>query len=76
MQNTANAAVAAELRAQMARHQVTGGELGRRLSRSDMWVSRRTSGKTAMTVAEIHEIAAALGIEPAVLLNAATPAAP
>lgn len=68
MSSEANENVAAAIRAEMARQRVTTRALAAKLGRSQMWVSRRTTGQAAVAVADVHEIAEALGITPDVLL--------
>ena len=45
----------------MARKNVSGRELGRRLNENSDWISRRTSGKTPLTTVDMERIASALG---------------
>lgn len=56
------AAVATELRAHMARQQVTGRELARRLHVSAQWISQRTRGVVPLDTDDMELIAGALGI--------------
>lgn len=72
MSSEANQNVAAAIRAEMARKNVSNRALAAKVGRSQMWVSRRTTGTAAVSVNDAHEIADALGIDPALLL---TPAA-
>lgn len=67
-----NNVVAAEIRATMARQEVSAQELATRLGVSKMWVSRRTSGQTRLTLDDVARIAAALEVDSAQLLNAPT----
>ena len=63
------AAVAEELRVQMARKRITGRELSRRLHVSAQWISQRTRGVVPMNTDDIEMIAAALGISVLELLS-------
>lgn len=56
------AAVAEELRAQMARKRVSGRELARRVHVSAQWMSQRTRGVVPMDTNDMEMLAAALGI--------------
>jgi len=67
---TTASTAAAELRAEMARQNVDVAELAERTGKSTWWVTRRRTGQTSMTVADIHLIARALDIPPAQLLGA------
>lgn len=58
----ANDYVAAELRAVMARKQIGRRELARQMDKSHTWVSRRVAGDTPISVEDLGEIAAALGV--------------
>ncbi|WVX88694.1 helix-turn-helix DNA binding domain protein [Gordonia phage Birdsong] len=61
----ARESVAGELRALMARKQMTGRELSRRLGQADhRWVTNRMSGKTSVAVEDIPLLAAGLGMSP------------
>jgi transcriptional regulator with XRE-family HTH domain len=55
--------VAAEIRAALARQRVTQSALADRLGVSQAWVSRRLSGEVPLTIADITQIAADLGVE-------------
>jgi transcriptional regulator with XRE-family HTH domain len=55
--------VAAEIRAALARQRVTQSALADRLGVSQAWVSRRLSGEVPLTIADITQIAAELGVE-------------
>jgi transcriptional regulator with XRE-family HTH domain len=55
--------VAAEIRAALARQRVTQSVLADRLGVSQAWVSRRLSGEVPLTIADITQIAAELGVE-------------
>lgn len=67
--NTLDASTAANLRAALARSQMTANDLAEQLGVSDMWVSRRLNGKLSPTVAELARIAHVLGVRPADLLG-------
>lgn len=61
----ARKSVAGELRALMARKQMTGRELARRLGQTDhRWVTNRMSGKTSVAVEDIPLLAAGLDMSP------------
>lgn len=66
-----NAAVAAEIRAILARRGWKQSQLAQRLGVQEMWVSRRLRGINAITVDDLERIADALGIKPANLLGLA-----
>lgn len=63
-----DARVAANVRAELARHQVRQGALAETIGRPANWLRRRLTGDVAFTVGEIGEIAEALGIPVAALL--------
>lgn len=71
MTTTPNEDVTNALRVAMAEKRVNASELGRRLGKSHMWAARRLNGETPLTVDEVHEIAGALQVDPAVLLTPA-----
>lgn len=64
--------VAAEVRAELGRQGHDNRWLAGQLGVSEMWVSRRLRGKTRLTVDDLHQVAAALGITAVDLLQ--TPA--
>jgi transcriptional regulator with XRE-family HTH domain len=66
-----NAAVAAEIRAILARRGWKQSQLAERLGVHEMWVSRRLRGVNAISVDDLERIAAALDIKPANLLGLA-----
>lgn len=66
-----NAAVAAEIRAILARRGWKGSTLAARLDVSEMWVSRRLRGAKAIDVDDLERIADALGMKPVNLLGLA-----
>jgi transcriptional regulator with XRE-family HTH domain len=59
----AGEAVAAEIRAELARQRRTQSALADRLGVSHAWVSRRLSGEVPLTIADVAQIAAGLGVE-------------
>lgn len=65
---TASQRVAANVRAELARHNRSQTDLGQALGRSQPYVSRRLSGKVAFGVDEVESIAAWLGVPVGVLL--------
>lgn len=54
--------IAAEVRAEMGRARVNGSQLARKLNRSHTYVWRRLSGEVAFDVAELEDVAGALGV--------------
>jgi cyanate lyase len=64
-------AVATEVRAEMARRRVTHSALAAALGRSQMYVTRRTSGEVAMDTTDIADFAENLSVSPRDLLLAA-----
>lgn len=60
---------ARELRAEMARRNVSGRELARRIGESSDWVSRRTRGLTPATAVDMQRLAEALGCSLGTLLE-------
>jgi transcriptional regulator with XRE-family HTH domain len=64
--------IAAEVRAEMGRARINGSQLARLLKRSHTYVWRRLSGEVAFDVAELEEVAVALGIPVEQLLSAKT----
>lgn len=61
--------VAAEVRAEMGRQQVTQVQLSRAIGMSQQSLSERLRGKTPFTTDDLDTIADALGVHPAVLLG-------
>lgn len=55
------AAVAAELRAAAARHDVSGAEVARRIGLPPLYVQRRLNGDVAVSVADLILIAEGIG---------------
>ena len=53
--------VAAQVRAEMASQQRKSQSLAAELRVSDMWVSRRLRGRTAISLSDLERIATALG---------------
>lgn len=62
------AAVAAEVRAEMGRKQVTATHLATRTDIPSATLSRRLNGRSAFTVEELHRISAVLGVPVSVLV--------
>ena len=54
--------IAAEIRAEMARQQISGRTLAARLGRSPNWLSLKTSGSSKLDLDEVELIAHALGV--------------
>jgi hypothetical protein len=67
--------VAAEVRAQLARRQLTGMALANAIGKSEMYVSRRIRGEIAFDLIDVEQVARFLGIAVADLLPAAERAA-
>jgi transcriptional regulator with XRE-family HTH domain len=63
--------VRGQIKAEMARRDLTNGQLATRLGVSDMWVSRRLGGTVPIAVAELEQIADALGLPVEVFLERA-----
>jgi len=67
-----SAAAAAEIRAIMARKQISGRKLAKDLGVNAMWVNRRINSRgyrtTALDLNDIERIAGALGVAPTNLL--------
>jgi transcriptional regulator with XRE-family HTH domain len=61
--------VAAEVRAEMGRKQVTGVALARKLGVSHAYVSRRLNGETPFDVGDLERIAGILEVSPRRLLG-------
>jgi hypothetical protein len=55
--------VAAEIRAQMGRQNITRAELARRLKVEDSWVGKRLNGRTEIGIGDLGRIAHALGLK-------------
>lgn len=66
-----NSAVAAEIRAELARRQWTQVELAAKLGEDQMWLSRRLRAAKPLTLTEFEAICLALSITPAELLGRA-----
>jgi transcriptional regulator with XRE-family HTH domain len=62
--------VAAEVRAHLARRQLTGTAFANAIGRSEMYVSRRLRGEIPFDLADIEQVATFLGITVADLLPA------
>ncbi len=65
------AEVAAQLRSELARHQVSGVELAGRLGVSQPYVSRRLSGNVPLDLDDLQRIAGVLGVTVGDLVPAA-----
>lgn len=65
--------VAAEVRAEMARQQVTQITLSTRIGMSQQSLSERLRGKTPFTTDDLEKVAGALGVHPATLLGGNSP---
>lgn len=61
--------VAHTVRSEMTRHGITQMDVAKALGTSQAAVSRRLSGRVALDVAELHILAALMGVTPASLLD-------
>jgi transcriptional regulator with XRE-family HTH domain len=61
-QQTFEDVVIAEIKAEMARQDISQGELGRRVGTSQTWVSKRLTHTVPLRAQEIEQIADALGV--------------
>ena len=68
-------AISAEVRACMARRQVTGAELARRTERSQSYLAKRLRGEAQFTANDVEDICRALKVDLLSLLTAAVRAA-
>ncbi len=71
MANTLAQEIPGQLRAELARRQITKSDLASRLNVSDMWLYRRLSGNISMSLEDLDRITAALEIDPRQLLERA-----
>ncbi len=62
--------VAAEVRAQLARRQLTGMALATAIGKSDMYVSRRLRGEVPFDLIDVEQAARFLGVTVAELMPA------
>lgn len=60
--------VAAEVRAHLARHRITGRDLAVRLNCSQPWIARRLNATVAFDVDDLYRVAQVLNVRPAQLL--------
>lgn len=67
----AESAIAAEIRAELGRQGLSQRELADRLGVMQWWVSRRATGRQAITAGELVAVALALGVPVLKLLSAA-----
>lgn len=65
--------VASNLAAELARKRMSGRDAAKALNMGQMYVSRRVSGDVEMSVSDLIQFANLLQIDPAVLLNGASP---
>ena len=63
MPSPLNDAVAAEVRAEVARQALTQQQLADRLGEGQWWVSRRLTGDVAWEIADLMRVAEALGVQ-------------
>ncbi len=61
-----------QIRAEMARQELTTTQLAARLGVSDMWVSRRLRGVTDLELTELERIADALSLPVGIFLERAS----
>lgn len=73
--DTITGSVAAELRAILARQNVSGRTLAARLEVAHTWTARRLTGQTQLTVDDVVVICRALDVDPMVVLDHALAAA-
>ena len=71
MEQTRNATLAAEIRAEKGRQQVTGRELARRVGKPESTVARWLRGETPMSLDEIEAFAKALDVSTVDLIERA-----
>lgn len=71
MANDLAEVVPGQLRAELARRQITKSELAGKLNVSDMWVYRRLSGSIPLNLRDLDRITEALDIDPRQLLGRA-----
>lgn len=57
-------AVAAEIRAEIARQGLSRGAAADRIGVPDYWLTNRLSGRTSISLDDLHRIATGLGINP------------
>ncbi|GAA4117574.1 hypothetical protein GCM10022215_18380 [Nocardioides fonticola] len=62
MRKTSRAAIAANVRAELARRRVAAGHLGAEMGLSPAAMSRRLNGDVEFTVGELQTIAGRLGV--------------
>lgn len=67
--STLAGSVAAEVRAQLARRQLTGAALAAAIGRSEMYVSRRLRGDVPFDLVDVEQAAEFLGVAIADLLR-------
>jgi BetR domain len=65
--------VAAEVRAHLARHKMSGRELSRRLGEANTWATRRLSGDVPFDVDDLERVAQVLGMAAMDLLREIPP---
>lgn len=61
--------IAAEVRAQMARRQVSGASMAVTLGKSQKWMSRRTTGEIAFDMDDLEQVAKVLEVDVEQLLR-------
>lgn len=66
---------AGEIRAELARQQMSGSELARRLGMTQPYLSRRLTGEVDFRIGELERIAEVLGVPVAQLFPSAASAA-
>jgi transcriptional regulator with XRE-family HTH domain len=70
MAELSNESIAANLRAEVARQNLTQQQMADRLGVGQWWVSRRLTGEVRVSAADLTRFAEALGVGSAVLLSA------
>ncbi len=71
MANDLAEVVPGQLRAELARRQMTKSQLAEKLQVSDMWVYRRLTGLTAINLGDLDRIVKALDLDVHELLDGA-----
>ena len=66
-------ALAANIRAELARQRISGRELARLLDEQPSWVHRRLSAAQEITVDDLYRIASVLNVPAQTLLGSAAP---
>lgn len=67
--------LAAEIRAEMARQEISGLDLARRIGMGRSTLNRKTGGESKITIPDLERIGAGLSVEPWELMRRASEAA-